>query len=96
MGGKILFRFCFGIRTISSEADFSNTAPHYSESNHPAMRVRDGETWKPLWNTGERGWKGVGSEDGSKMQERAGGQCWGAEGTRMLQPNAEVERKQLY
>lgn len=42
------------------------------------------------------GMEGVGSEDGSKMQERAGGQCWGAEGTRMLQPNAEVERKQLY
>lgn len=70
---------------------FPNSAAHYFESNHTATCRRDGDIWAFRGHPAEVmtrvGWKG-----GSHRQERAS--RWGAEGTGMLQSDAETGTKQ--
>lgn len=71
-----------------------NSTTHYSESSHTALCTRGGETFGPLGNTLEGGWRGwaVRGQDWNAGESAR----WGAEGTGMPQSDAEMKTKQLY
>lgn len=105
---KVFILFCFSIRTICSQVKSPNSAPRYSESDHPVLCVRVGETLEPLETTLETSWRGWVARVGAECRkntcsgERRGQEChrqmqrWKqSSGTDLKRQLSEVEAASL-